>query len=242
VLTIGPEKLGIVKMRKLRILICQQCNNQYETRLKTICCSRDCSNKLQGNLRKTQINPETGLSKSKEIALKSSITMKENSWYGSENHLKCLKHTPDVLEKRGKSISKAHLKIDENTGLTKAALATKKAMKTKVDKGIYIDPIYKDAYELYRDKVRLLTEKQDLSKLDGYKERARAGVINGKHLDHIFSIKAGYTLNVDPVIMSSLCNLRFISYQQNVSKKDKCDIELNELLKLYKDLTESKTI
>lgn len=223
-------------MRKIRIHICEYCNKEYETRLKTTCCSKNCSNKLQGITRKLQINSETGLTKSQEIALKSAKTMKENGWYSSEDHLKSLKHTPEVRKKRGESIRQTKLTIDESTGMTRAALTTKKASETKIKKGIYIDPKFKDKFILYREEVRLLTEKNDLSSLEGFNERGRAGVKNAKHLDHIFSIKAGFVNNINPVIISSICNLRFISYKENISKKDRCDINLEELLVLYTQL------
>ena len=148
VLTIGQEKLGNVNMRKLKILICEYCHNEYESRLKTKCCSRKCSNKFMGIYRKTTIDEKTGFSISKSIAIKSADTMKQTGWYGSSEHVKSLKHTPEVKEKRGKNISASHLSIVPGTNKTKAQLSTEKATATKILKGLYIDPKLKDDFTL----------------------------------------------------------------------------------------------
>ena len=56
------------------------------------------------------------------------------------------------------------------------------------------------------------------------------------HLDHIFSIKAGYENNVDPKIIGSVANLRIIPKSENCSKKSNCDIALDELMEKYNAL------
>lgn len=52
------------------------------------------------------------------------------------------------------------------------------------------------------------------------------------HLDHIYSIHAGFINGVDPKIIGSVYNLRMIDASYNCSKRDKCDITLGELMSL----------
>lgn len=49
------------------------------------------------------------------------------------------------------------------------------------------------------------------------------------HLDHIYSIKEGYTKKVKPAEIASRHNLRLIDRHSNLSKGDRCDISLQEL-------------
>ena len=79
----------------------------------------------------------------------------------------------------------------------------------------------------------LLTNKQDLSKLENFEKRGRAGITGAFHLDHIYSIKEGFLNNVNPEVIASLVNLRFIPFEENISKKEKCDMDLETLLKVY---------
>ena len=51
------------------------------------------------------------------------------------------------------------------------------------------------------------------------------------HIDHIFSIKQGFLINLPVEIVSHPCNLHMIHYKENLIKQDNCWIELNELLK-----------
>jgi len=51
------------------------------------------------------------------------------------------------------------------------------------------------------------------------------------HIDHIFSIKQGFLINLPVEIVSHPCNLHMIHYKENLIKQDNCWIELNELLR-----------
>jgi hypothetical protein len=53
---------------------------------------------------------------------------------------------------------------------------------------------------------------------------------NHWHLDHKFSVRAGFLHNVDPKIIGGLQNLEIISGKQNVTKNAKCSITLEQLL------------
>lgn len=60
------------------------------------------------------------------------------------------------------------------------------------------------------------------------------------HIDHIFSIDAGYRHDVDPKIIGSVVNLRWMLSEENTSKQQRCDIKLDELLRKYKDYENCK--
>jgi hypothetical protein len=49
----------------------------------------------------------------------------------------------------------------------------------------------------------------------------------------MYSIKEGFINNIDPEIIGSKYNLRIISASENNSKRTKCSIELDTLLKFY---------
>lgn len=55
----------------------------------------------------------------------------------------------------------------------------------------------------------------------------------GYHLDHIYSVDAGFKNGVSPEIIGSVVNLRIITREQNRCKGNRCDITLDELLEKY---------
>lgn len=92
----------------------------------------------------------------------------------------------------------------------------------------------KEDVEKYRQLVWYYTRKNDLSKLKNYENRGRLDENeNAHHLDHIYSITDGYINNVEPEIIGSIYNLRFIPAMDNQIKKTKSDISLKQLKKLY---------
>ena len=51
------------------------------------------------------------------------------------------------------------------------------------------------------------------------------------HLDHKFSIKQGFIKKIPIEIITHPCNLEIINYKDNLSKKDRCSITIDNLLK-----------
>jgi hypothetical protein len=105
----------------------------------------------------------------------------------------------------------------------------------KMETGGYFTPLdEKEDVEKYRQLVWYYTRKNDLTKLQNYKNRGRLHENeNAHHLDHIYSITDGYINNVEPEIIGSIYNLRFIHARYNQIKKTKSDISLKQLKKLY---------
>ena len=59
---------------------------------------------------------------------------------------------------------------------------------------------------------------------------------NKYHIDHIYSVADGFRNNIDPMIVSSMINLRVITSGENFRKGSKSDIKLEELLEKYSKL------
>jgi len=101
---------------------------------------------------------------------------------------------------------------------------------TKISRGLCAPKDKKSKWEKYRAEVHNYTRKSWIlfeeeinpSKLDrGQKYE----------LDHKFSITEGFLRNVDPKIIGHYKNLELIPKQQNRSKRTKCSITLEELIK-----------
>jgi len=53
------------------------------------------------------------------------------------------------------------------------------------------------------------------------------------HLDHRFSISEGFKNGVLPIIIGSTYNLEYIPNKDNLSKLDKCSVNITELCDIY---------
>lgn len=135
-------------------------------------------------------------------------------------------------KKKGQKTRATHMsKIDELGRNGYSQLATRAIIKgnfTKSQKGII--SLNKNEFRRYKIIVLYLTEKyrEDLTK--GY-ITGLAGVKNAWHIDHIFSILKGYQQKVSPFVIGHRQNLRMIPWEENLSKKSQCYIELEILLK-----------
>jgi len=64
-----------------------------------------------------------------------------------------------------------------------------------------------------------VTRQQNLSILENFdKPRGLCGVDGAYQLDHIVSIKYGFDNNINPEIIGSIYNLRFVTWEVNRSK------------------------
>ena len=100
------------------------------------------------------------------------------------------------------------------------------------DKGIWIKFCDLDEWKKYKYRVSFLTSQTvAFSNIKHLEKRSKEW-----HLDHIFSTKQGFILNVECEIIASEVNLRIIHSSYNCSKKDKCDISLKKLYSLYENL------
>lgn len=74
-----------------------------------------------------------------------------------------------------------------------------------------------------------------------YKEKIenleKRGRIQGKSLDHIYSIKQGFLEDIDPEIVGHWTNLSIVDEKYNMSKQSRCDKDKVKLIEDYKEST-----
>jgi len=83
--------------------------------------------------------------------------------------------------------------------------------------------------KLYQSLTRLLTEfnyRRYIKIIDPGKIRSKE-----YHLDHILSVRGGYSDAIDPIILAHPANLRMIPAKVNMAKGRKCHVYLKELKK-----------
>ena len=100
-------------------------------------------------------------------------------------------------------------------------LKNKKMRKTFEDSGKWVPLSEKTEYDAYRHLVWYYTNQNNLKLLENFDKRALAGVDGGYHLDHKFSISAGFAENIPPELIGSMKNLEFTPWEVNVKKQSK---------------------
>ena len=94
----------------------------------------------------------------------------------------------------------------------------------------------KTAFKEYRKHVDKLTELNDLSVLENYELRDNHCYNkDAYHLDHIVSVVHCFNAGVHPEICASIYNLRFIPWQENLSKWAKSDMSVDDLIGKYNE-------
>ena len=116
-------------------------------------------------------------------------------------------------------------------GIEKFKSKIDRTRKTFEDKGVWIPLSEKTEYDAYRYLVWYYTNQNDIKSMENYDKRGRAGVLGAYHLDHKFSISAGFAQNIPAELIGSINNLCFIPYEENVKKQGNCTITLEELEK-----------
>ena len=86
-------------------------------------------------------------------------------------------------------------------------------------------------FKEYKKKVTSITKKQPIYKLSNYGKRGVSGVNGNYHLDHKYSILEGYKNKISPEIIGNIKNLEFIPWEENIKKRTKNSITINELIK-----------
>lgn len=89
-------------------------------------------------------------------------------------------------------------------------------------------------YKRYKNQVRSITDKQSLETLQNYEKRGKCGQPGAYQIDHRYSILSGFKNKVPPCIIANIINLEMLPWEQNLKKKDRCSINLKELIKLIK--------
>lgn len=131
-----------------------------------------------------------------------------------------------------------HAKLAEQGFLKKYQEARDKISFIIDDIGWVINSLFalkddREKYDTYKNQVLYFTNLNDLTKLENYGRVDE----NGRpfELDHIFSIKRGFVLEVPPEVIGCSSNLRFLSRHDNATKFIKCHITLEDLMNKYQE-------
>lgn len=97
---------------------------------------------------------------------------------------------------------------------------------TSYDK--YLD--IQNDFKKYKNDVMKITRQQPINELTNYDKRGKSGVEGFYHLDHKYSILEGFKNGISPDIIGGIMNLEFIPWKENIKKRTKCSITINELI------------
>lgn len=97
---------------------------------------------------------------------------------------------------------------------------------TSYDK--YLD--IQNDFKKYKNDVMKITRQQPINELINYDKRGKSGVDGAYQLDHKYSILEGFKNGVSPEIIGRIVNLEFIPWEENIKKRTKCSITINELI------------
>lgn len=167
--------------------------------------------KRQSTFSKKHLTKKYGLSKANNI-----MDERNKKW------MKSLKENNDIDE----IIKSRTLWL---TDKTKVKIASKKRLDTMVSNGKNLDPSLLNDYDYYWRLVWSYTRFQPLSNITGIEKRSADW-----HLDHIYSIKAGFMNNIPAYIIGNIHNLRIISAKANCSKKEGCHQTIDDILEKMK--------
>jgi len=152
-----------------------------------------------------------------------------NTWikkYGVDNPFK----SSNIKEKI-KQVLKDRYGVD-NSANVNPEIRVNKGIKTKIERGWIIPDEFLSDYQIYRKKVKRLTETTYKTYKNIINPNNLERVTNGKNgyqLDHKYSIIEGFLNNVEPKIISHHRNLQMIEWGSNRAKSKRCDIDLEQL-------------
>ena len=137
----------------------------------------------------------------------------------------------DEWKKKISKSNQGNLKGDKNPMRNK--LVVEKLKTTFVARGIKIPDSELNNFELYKRKVRELTELEFRKHYHNIKNADKRG--NGFDLDHKFSIFEGFKQNIPIHLIGSIHNLEMLSIKDNRSKFVKCTTTIDKILKGIND-------
>jgi hypothetical protein len=151
-----------------------------------------------------------------EIIKKRSISLKKvNHWWHDK--------IAETKRKNGTNrLSDEHKeKISKNTIFSKTGsehVGIKKILKEcNITYDEYLSKM--TLYERYKRDVMNLTKRINVTKLENFEKRGKAGKDGAYHLDHIIEISEGYVNNLPIEEIANINNLQFITWQDNMKKR-----------------------
>lgn len=128
-------------------------------------------------------------------------------------------------------IRKSVKQYSDNLSVVDRREQQNKRLGTLCKRGIITHKDDRNNFYNYTREVWRFTNSNDLSLLSNYDKRGRVEINGTFHLDHKYSVLAGFKENIPPYIIGSIHNLEMIPAIENVSKKEKCSISKEELYK-----------
>ena len=126
----------------------------------------------------------------------------------------------NTIEKMGEE------KFNNRKNKFKVSISREKTLKKRrrimEDKGLWIKKNEKTDWELYKNKVWYITNKQDLESLEFFNKRGPTGTKGSYHLDHVISIKYGFDNNIAEEVIGNINNLQMLQWKENLSKGTNC--------------------
>lgn len=170
--------------------------------------------------------------KVKEASLKAAKTMKEKIDGNGNNHYTRLHLKKLEKDENGLNFyQRQHLKALEKDENGFNQYERSRIKMEEAGKWIKISEL--PDYKQYRWWCWYYTRQNDLTILKNHEKRGKHYAGEDKDvysLDHIYSIAQGFKNNILPCIIGSIHNLRFIRWNENLAKKDRCDITIEELV------------
>ena len=162
-----------------------------------------------------------------EATRKSKVTRFDR--YGNENYTNSEAKLKTNIEKYGTEHylqTKEFLKKSMKTKLKRYGSETynnpeKIAKTTRINgelNGTMVPLSSYSDWELYKYKVRRLTEKQPLNTLKNYHKRGFVTENDAYHVDHIISIHEGFSKNIPIHLIASIDNLQMLPAIENIKK------------------------
>jgi len=187
---------------------------------------KECSNYLRlSKMQVTKSAPEFA-KVARKAALKTAV-IKRNTIIDGQT----------LMMRTAAKIRAANLLIDE-TGLSGYEKASRKAVskvrESNEKNGCWIPVEQQSAHRQYELAHRAATRKFDLTVLNNYDLRGPGGVQGAFHIDHKFSVHAGFIHNIPPEIIGHICNLEMKPWRENLIKSRRCDITIDDLLEAIK--------
>lgn len=138
------------------------------------------------------------------------------------------KMTPEVRRQISGSVKEYHTELP----LSERRIQQNKRMKVLVDRGYMLDDSMKTDFYNYSRKVWRFTNESNIKDLPNYSLRGRAEVIGSYQLDHKYSIFQGFKDSILPYWIGSINNLEMIGSIDNIRKREKCSITMDELFQV----------
>lgn len=120
-----------------------------------------------------------------------------------------------------------------------------KALKTKIESGLCIDPKFLSEWKVYSRNVRRLTnitydQFKSVINPNNLKRSVNITELDTYQLDHKYSVFDGFLNNIPVDIISHVCNLELISGKENNKKRTNSSIIIENLIELIKTFENDK--